>query len=209
MPDISAYTTPLSGCVRNSCPFKWTPLLDKCFESIKALACRAPILKPINSNNPNPIWVITNNSKARVGAVYGQGPDWKTCRPARFLSKKFSNAHQHYRTHDHKTIPMLKALMKWEDRLLGHKFSLVTDHKGLEYFETLASEYHIWSKFSMSLWYTHALKSKRSLIYRGSVGYGWNGLGRRRRSSLTQIPLLCLLCSLVWIWIDKLEGCNT
>ena len=33
-------------------------------------------------------------------------------------------------------IAMLKALMKWEDKLLGRKFTLVTDHKGLEYFET-------------------------------------------------------------------------
>ena len=31
---------------------------------------------------------------------------------------------------------MLKAFMKWEDKLLGHKFTLGTDHKGLEYFET-------------------------------------------------------------------------
>ena len=46
MPDISAYTTPLSGCVRNSRPFEWMPLLEKCFESIKTLACKAPILKP-------------------------------------------------------------------------------------------------------------------------------------------------------------------
>ena len=30
---------------------------------------------------------------------------------------------------------MLEALMKWEDKLLGCKFTLVTDHKGLEYFE--------------------------------------------------------------------------
>ena len=33
-------------------------------------------------------------------------------------------------------IAVLEALMKWEDKLLGHKFTLVTDHKGLEYFET-------------------------------------------------------------------------
>jgi RNase H-like domain found in reverse transcriptase len=33
-------------------------------------------------------------------------------------------------------ISVLKALMKWEDKLLGQKFTLITDHKGLEYFET-------------------------------------------------------------------------
>ena len=33
-------------------------------------------------------------------------------------------------------ITLLEALMKWEDKLLGRKFTLVTDHKGLEYFET-------------------------------------------------------------------------
>ena len=74
MPDISAYTIPLLGCVRNGCPFEWMPLLDKCFESIKTLACKAPILKPIDNNNPNPIWIITNGSKAGVGVIYGQGP---------------------------------------------------------------------------------------------------------------------------------------
>ena len=31
---------------------------------------------------------------------------------------------------------MLEALIKWEDKLLGRKFVLVTDHTGLEYFET-------------------------------------------------------------------------
>ena len=52
------------------------------------------------------------------------------------MSKKFSNAQQHYQTHEHEMIAMLKALMKWEDKLLGRKFTLVTDHKGLKYFET-------------------------------------------------------------------------
>ena len=52
------------------------------------------------------------------------------------MSKIFSNAQQHYQAHEHETISMLEALMKWEDKLLGCKFTLVTDHKGLEYFET-------------------------------------------------------------------------
>ena len=33
-------------------------------------------------------------------------------------------------------IAVLEALMKWEDKLLGCKFTLVTDHKGLKSFKT-------------------------------------------------------------------------
>ena len=119
LPDITAYTLPLSMCVQNGRPFVWTPLLDKCFESIKTLTCKAPILKPIDAANPEPIWVICNGSKSGVGALYGQGLDWQSCRPAGFLSKKFSSAAQNYCTHEHETIAILKALIKWEDKLLG------------------------------------------------------------------------------------------
>ena len=33
-------------------------------------------------------------------------------------------------------ISILEALIKWEDKLLGQKFVIVTDHKSLKYFET-------------------------------------------------------------------------
>ena len=38
--------------------------------------------------------------------------------------------------HEHETLAVLEALMKWEDKLLGRKFKVVTNHKGLEYFKT-------------------------------------------------------------------------
>ena len=71
LPDITAYMSPLSTCVQNGRPFVWTLLLDKCFESIKTLTYKAPILKPIDASNPEPIWVICDGSKSGVGALYG------------------------------------------------------------------------------------------------------------------------------------------
>src|SRR6266481_3493717 len=136
MPDITAYTMPLTKCTHNGHPFQWTPLLTKCFESIKTLACKAPILKPINPKDPDPIWVICDGSRSGVSAIYWQGPDWQTCHLAGFLSKKFSSVQQNYHTHEHETITILKALIKWEDKLLGRRFIIVTDHKSLEYFKT-------------------------------------------------------------------------
>ena len=73
MLDIMAYTTPLSGAAHNNRAFQWTPLLDKCFESIKALATRAPILNPVDFSSDEPVWVITDGSKTGVSTVYGQG----------------------------------------------------------------------------------------------------------------------------------------
>ena len=82
MPDIMAYITPLSGAAHNNRAFQCTPLLDKCFESIKALATRAPILKPVDFSNNEPVWVITDSSKTGVSAVYSQGGSWEQCHPA-------------------------------------------------------------------------------------------------------------------------------
>ena len=67
--------------------------------------------------------------------MYGQGVNWDTCLPAGFLSKKFTSAQPNYCMHEHETLVVLEALMRWEDKLLGRKFMVVTDHKGLEYFK--------------------------------------------------------------------------
>ena len=63
--------------------------------------------------------------------MYGQGKSWDTCQPAGFLSKKFTSAQHNYHMHEHETLAVLEALMKWEDKLLGRKFTVVTDDKVL------------------------------------------------------------------------------
>lgn len=150
MPDISTFTSPLSALERNGRSFRWTPFHTHCFESIKALACKTPILRPIDPLNDDTIWVICDASIFGVGAMYGQGPEWQTCRPAGFLSKKFTTAQSHYRTFEHETIAILEALLKWEDKLLGRKFTIVTDHEALEFFNTqrsLSSRQIRWMEF--------------------------------------------------------------
>ena len=76
MPDIMACTTPLSGSAQNNPTFQWTLLLDKCFQIIKAIATQSPILKPVDFNKNEPVWVITDSSQMGIGAMYGQGATW-------------------------------------------------------------------------------------------------------------------------------------
>lgn len=55
MLDVSAYTGPLHGMTKNGHVFEWRFLHQKCLDSIKALACKRPILKPIDPSKDEPI----------------------------------------------------------------------------------------------------------------------------------------------------------
>ena len=107
MPDVSMYSSVLSGMVRNGREFLWRPIHDHCFRMIREMACKYPILKPIDPRSDEPIWVVCDASIYGVGASYGQGEDWQMCRPAGFMSKRFSAAQRNYRTYEQETLAMI------------------------------------------------------------------------------------------------------
>ena len=128
LPNVAMFTAPLSSMTQNGHEFMWRPIHEKAFQEIKVLASRTPILKPVDPKSLDPIWVICDASTSGVGAFYGQGPKWETCRLAGFMSKKFQEAQFNYRVFEMETLAILEALLKWEDKLIGRKFKVVTDH---------------------------------------------------------------------------------
>ena len=50
------------------------------------------------------------------------------------MSRKFKEAQQNYRVYEMETLAILEALTKWEDKLIGRKFTVITDHQSLEFF---------------------------------------------------------------------------
>jgi hypothetical protein len=165
--ELSAYTGPLAAIQKNGHPFLWKPMHQVCMDNIKALACKVPILCPIDSSGDKPIWVICDASASGIGAVYGQGPDWQSCRPAEFMSKKFTAAQHNYHVFKMETIAILKALLKWEDKLLGNCINVVTDHRVLEFFKTQIrlSSHQMWwikylSRFDFNIQYVKGSSNK-------------------------------------------------
>lgn len=157
MPDVSAFTGPLAAMTRNGHAFDWRPIHQRCFDSIKHLACKTPILRPVDPARDEPIWVVCDASTSGIGALYGQGPDWATCRPAGFMSRKFTDAQHAYRVFELETLAILEALLKWEDKLLGRRITIVTDHKALEFFQTqarLSNRQTRWMEFMSRFNYT-------------------------------------------------------
>ena len=150
LPDISAYTRPLATMVRNGKAFEWRPIHQSCFDMIKAMTAKTLVLKPVDPLLNEPIWLICDASVSGVGAMYGQGPTWQQCRPAGFMSKKFTSAQHHYRVFELETLGILEGLLKWEDKLLCIRIHVVTDHKSLEFFKTqrkLSSRQARWMEY--------------------------------------------------------------
>ena len=112
MPDVTAYTGPLSVICSNGQPFYWKLLQKACFNHIKAIAYKLPILRLIDLESSDLIWVICDASMSGIGMMYGQGETWQTCQPAGFMSKEFMAMQMNYRVFKMETIAILEALLK-------------------------------------------------------------------------------------------------
>ena len=138
LPEVANYSGPLSAMTANGQSFHWKPVHQASFDNIKELCRKTPVLRPIDPRLDDPIWVICDASASGLGAMYGQGPTWQTCRPAGFMSKKFTATQRNYRVFEQETLAILEALLKWEDKLQGYHINVVTDHKSLEFFNNQA-----------------------------------------------------------------------
>ena len=158
LPNVTDFTSPLTGMCSNNWEFIWTAFQDECFNKIKELVAKAPACWPIDSKSGERIWVISDASATSIGAWYGQGPTWDTCRPAGFISRKFMLAQMNYCTWEQELLGVLEALLRWEDKLLGLLFTIVTDHQALTFFNEAPTrsqrcmrwwEYISWFNFKM------------------------------------------------------------
>ena len=167
LPDVTSYTGPLMSITASGNAFVWRPIHERCFEMIKRICCKTLVLKPVDHRVTEPIWVICDASIYGVGAMYGQGPTWQTCRPAGFMSRKFTDAQRNYRIFELEMIAILEALLKWEDKLLGYRVHIVTDHQSLEFFKTqnrLSARQARWmeylSRFDYTIQYIKGITNK-------------------------------------------------
>jgi hypothetical protein len=151
--------------------FFWRPFHQHCLEQIKLIARQTPILKPIDPKGKDPIWLICDTSVCSVGALYGQGPHWQTYQPAGFMPKKFTSAQRSYKTYEQEALAIIEGLLKWEDKLLGRKIMIASDHKALEAVKTAAhrsfsgrlirwDEYLSKSRFDFEIFHVEGVKHK-------------------------------------------------
>ena len=165
LPDLAKFTSvlnPLTTKAAEHCFPSWSASHQLAFDGIKRLVTSPVCLTTIDHDNPgdNHIFLTTDASDYRMGAVLSWGPDWKSTWPVTFNSSPLRGAELNYPVHEKELLAIIRGLKKWCIKLLGNPVLVYTDHRTLQNFHT---QYHLsrrqarWSEcmsqFDLEIWY--------------------------------------------------------
>ncbi|RXW11428.1 hypothetical protein EST38_g14427, partial [Candolleomyces aberdarensis] len=140
LPNLAKHTEVLFRLTTKDCDAEfpeWTAEHQRAFDGIKELVVSAECLTTIDHENPgvNKIYLTTDASNTRLGAILSFGPTWESARPVAFDSAPFKGAQLHYPIHEKEMLAVMRALVKWCSDLVGESFFIYTDHRTLENFD--------------------------------------------------------------------------
>src|SRR6266480_1345724 len=135
---LSQYYNNLTSCMvlltslMGKTKFYWMPLEEKAFKVIKQFTKQATILKPIDINHSDPIFLFTNASLVGTGSWIGQGPTIYTAQLTTFHSRKFTSQQTSYPTHNQELLAIVDACKHFQHILLRNYFNIITDNSSLK-----------------------------------------------------------------------------
>jgi hypothetical protein len=116
----------ITSLQRKEKKFQWTEECESSFQRLKQLLTNAPILKIVD---PNKDYIVcTDACKEGLGGVLSQ-EGFVVC----YESRKLKKHERNYVTHDLELAAIVHTLRKWRHYLMGKRFELRTNYKGLKY----------------------------------------------------------------------------
>lgn len=105
--------------------FGWSTEAQLIFEALKRVVSQAPVLLLPNFNIP--FVLETDASSVGMGAVLSQQGH-----PIAFFNKPFCPKLLHSSTYVRELFAITASVKKWRHNLLGHHFTILTDHHSLK-----------------------------------------------------------------------------
>jgi hypothetical protein len=138
MPLISTVAAPLDALRNVPGPFVLNELQLKCFNALKNILTRAPILSFPDFSLP--FYVATDASNVGIGAVLYQLPggeaEPENIRYISFVARSLQDRERRYSATQKELLGIVFALKKLHYYLWGNHFTLFTDHRALTYMHT-------------------------------------------------------------------------
>lgn len=128
--NFASTTEPLTALLRKGAKWVWADLQQQAFEALKKLLTRETLL--YHPNYAVPFIVQCDASDVGLGAVLYQNQNGMR-RVVAYASRLLLDRERRYATHEKELLSIVFALQKWRVHLLGHHFTILTDHKILAY----------------------------------------------------------------------------
>jgi hypothetical protein len=126
--DFSAIARPLTQLLKKENEWKWGEQEQASFDLLKFKLTNTPLLQYPDFNKP--FILTTDASGYAIGAILSQGKLGQD-KPIAYASRTLNSAELNYATVEKELLAIVWACKHFRPYLLGHKFQIVTDHKGL------------------------------------------------------------------------------
>ncbi|KAM4061668.1 reverse transcriptase (RNA-dependent DNA polymerase) [Hirsutella rhossiliensis] len=135
IPDYAKITQPLDALLKKGTAFCWARAENEAFHELKRRFCESPVLKQWDPSLPT--FLETDCSGYALGGVLAQEDQDGRRHACAFFSKRLSPAEYNYPIHDKEMLAIMKCLDNWSAELRScGSFTILTDHRNLEYFMT-------------------------------------------------------------------------
>jgi hypothetical protein len=108
--------------------WKWNEKEQASFDLLKSRLTNAPLLQYPDFNEP--FIITTDASGYAIGAILSQGK-LGSDKPIAYASRTLNGAKLNYATVEKELLAIVWACKQFRPYLLGRKFQIVTNHKGL------------------------------------------------------------------------------
>lgn len=131
IPNSATILEPFHNLLRKQVPFSWSLSCQQSFEAVKRFLTSEPILAIFDRTKPTLIY--TDASGVGIGAVLKQKQNDGSEKPVAYFSRKLSDSQRKKKAIYIESLAIKEAIRYWKYWLLGHHFTVITDHKPLEH----------------------------------------------------------------------------
>ena len=135
IPGYATLASPLNDLTRKALPDRigWTEAARGAFEMLRGALCKEPLL--VTPDFKLPFTLHTDASDVGLGGVLSQSRNGEE-HPVTYISRKLLPHEKNYSTLEKEALAIKWAVTKLTYYLLGHQFTLVTDHAPLKWMAT-------------------------------------------------------------------------
>ena len=123
---FSKIAKPITSLQKKGKKFDWNLKCEESFKKLKTLLTTAPVLRIADPNKD--FVVCTDACNDGLGGVLTQDGH-----VIAYESRKLKIHEKNYATYDLELAAVIHALKMWRHHLIGRRFILMTDNKGLKY----------------------------------------------------------------------------